>query len=82
MPKRIREPYYDLKDWMNRQGVSQIDLARTLGTTSNYINKKINGTGADFRLSEVRLLVAEYHMPADIFFKIEVPIKEQRETDR
>ncbi|MDF7627088.1 helix-turn-helix transcriptional regulator [Leuconostocaceae bacterium ESL0723] len=76
MSKRVRPPYYELKQWLSDRQISQIDLAKTLGTTSNYINKKINGTGADFRLSEVRLLVAEYGIPVDLFFTIQVPFKE------
>lgn len=74
-----RAPYLALKAWMIQNEVSQSELANKLGTTSNYINKKINGTGPDFRLSEVRKANKSLGVPIDIFFKIDVSIKEQKE---
>ena len=72
-----RKPYFKLKGWLVEHQVSQLDLAETLGTTRNNINKKINGSGSDFRLSEARKLVAKYHMPTSLFFEVDVPLKEQ-----
>jgi transcriptional regulator with XRE-family HTH domain len=71
-----REPYLGLKGWLSEHGVSQIELAKVLGTTSNYINKKINGTGPDFKLSEVRIINSQLGVPVELFFEIKVPIKE------
>ncbi|CAH1853510.1 hypothetical protein SAMN05216341_105103 [Leuconostocaceae bacterium R-53105] len=78
MTKRLREPYYALKKWLRRNHLSQLELAETLKTSSNYINKKINGTGSDFRLSEVRLLVSKYSIPVDLFFVLGLPESDKK----
>lgn len=72
-----RKPYRALKAWLIENDISQSELATTLGTTSNYVNKKINGTGPDFRLSEVRKANSDLGIPIDIFFTLKVPLKEQ-----
>mgnify|MGYP005791346871 FL=1 len=73
-----REPYFKLKGWMVEHSISQQDIADVLDTTANNVNKKINGTGPDFRLNEARKLVAKFHMPMSLFFDVKVPIKEPR----
>lgn len=73
-----REPYRDLKGWLLSNGISQSEVASALGTTPNYLNKKINGHGPDFKLSEVRKINRIFGTPVDIFFKIKVPLKEQK----
>ena len=45
-----RKPYLELKGWMASHNISQVEMAKVLGTTPSYVNKKINGTGPDFRL--------------------------------
>lgn len=74
---REREPYRKLKGWMIEHSISQQELADVLETTSNNINKKINGTGADFKLKEARKLVSKFQMPMSLFFEIKVPIRER-----
>lgn len=73
-----RKPYLELKGWMASHNISQVEMAKVLGTTPNYVNKKINGTGPDFKLSEARRLAATLKIPIDIFFAVKVPIKEQK----
>lgn len=73
-----REPYFKLKGWMVEHSISQQDIADVLDTTANNVNKKINGTGSDFRLNEARKLVAKFHMPMSLFFDVKVPIKEPK----
>ncbi|MCI1699434.1 helix-turn-helix domain-containing protein [Liquorilactobacillus nagelii] len=72
-----REPYRMLKAWLVENDISQSELADVLGTTPNYLNKKINGTGPDFRLSEVRKINTSLGIPINIFFNLKVPIKER-----
>ncbi len=65
--ERKRAPYNELKGWMVANGISQHDFALSLGTTDNYINKKLNGTGPDFKLSEARFLSIKYKFPVVLF---------------
>ncbi|MFT8329612.1 MAG: helix-turn-helix transcriptional regulator [Oenococcus oeni] len=81
MANRVREPYLELKGWLAEHNVRQSELAEVLDTTSNYVNKKINGTGSDFTLLEARKLVKHFGMPGSIFFTIHVPIREQNNPD-
>ena len=55
-------------------------MGEIIGTTANVVNKKLNGTGSDFKLSEVRTLHNKLKVPTDCFFEIEVPLSEQKET--
>ncbi|MCI2152429.1 XRE family transcriptional regulator [Leuconostoc mesenteroides] len=80
MAERIRKPYSELKGWLATNSISQKELAKSLDTTSNYINKKINGTGSDFKLSEVRKMSRDFGIPYRLFFTIDVPIKEQEKS--
>ncbi|EJO04131.1 helix-turn-helix domain-containing protein [Oenococcus oeni] len=77
MTNRVREPYLELKGWLVEHNVKQSEVAKVLNTSSNYINKKINGTGSDFTLLEARKLVKHFGMPGSIFFTVLVPIREQ-----
>lgn len=68
--------YSRLKGWLVENSISQADVAKKLGTTSNMVNKKLNGTGSDFRLSEARLLHEQLNVPMAYFFEVNVPKKE------
>ena len=54
MKKRII--YRQLKGWLVSNNISQKRVGEIIGTTANVVNKKINGTGSDFKLSEARAL--------------------------
>ena len=69
MANRVREPYLELKGWMAEHDVKQVDVAKVLDTTGNYVNKKINGTGSDFTLYEARKLVKHFGMPGSFFLQ-------------
>lgn len=71
-----RTVYSGLKGWLVANEIPQKSVAKVLGTTPNVVNKKLNGTGSDFRLSEARLLHRELKVPMSYFFEIQVPIKE------
>ena len=74
-----RPAYSGLKGWMVANKISQGKVAKILGTTANVVNKKLNGTGSDFRLSEARKLHSELGTPIAYFFEINAPLKEQKE---
>lgn len=46
--------------------------------TSNTITKKLNGFGADFKLSEAKIMHEELGVPIAYFFEPGVPKKEQK----
>lgn len=74
-----REAYNGLKGWLVANNISQTRVAKVLGTTPNYVNKKLNGTGSDFKLSEARILHSDLKVPMAYFFEIDVPLKEQKD---
>ncbi|MBF7128477.1 XRE family transcriptional regulator [Pediococcus pentosaceus] len=78
MKKRII--YRQLKGWLVSNNISQKRVGEIIGTTANVVNKKINGTGSDFKLSEARTLHNKLKVPTDCFFEIEVPLSERKET--
>ncbi|WP_241685152.1 XRE family transcriptional regulator [Pediococcus pentosaceus] len=78
MKKRII--YRQLKGWLVSNSISQKRVGEIIGTTANVVNKKINGTGSDFKLSEARTLHNKLKVPTDCFFEIEVPLSEREET--
>lgn len=55
-------------------------VGETIGTTANMVNKKINGTGSDFKLSEARTLHNKLKVPMAYFFEIDVPLSGHKET--
>lgn len=69
--------YNDLKGWLVAHDIAQTTVASALGTTPNYVNKKLNGTGPDFRLSEARKMHESLGVPMAYFFEVSVPSKEQ-----
>lgn len=77
---RRRPIYSGLKGWMVANNISQNEMAKVLNSTPNNINKKLNGTGSDFKLSEARELYEKLGTPAAYFFEIRVPIKERNKN--
>lgn len=75
---KTREPYSSLKGWLVANKISQIKVAEVFETTPNVVNKKLNGTGTDFTLSEARELCNKFGIPADYFFNLFVPQKGKR----
>lgn len=67
--KRIRKPYLELKAILVEKGITQTLLAEELGIGIVTLNKKLNGTGADFNLKEVRYLCKRLGIDPNIFFE-------------
>lgn len=61
-------PYSKLKAWMSENGVRQKDMAELLGVGISAINQKLNATGGDFSMAEVRKICEHYRISADSFF--------------
>lgn len=66
--KRRHAPYTKLKAYLNEIGLSQVELARSLGLSKSALNQKINGTGGDFTIREVRQICKLLNISADEFF--------------
>ena len=60
--------YYKFNAWLQENGISQTEVADLLGVTRITLNRKINGTGSDFSLTEVRKICSHYSISANDFF--------------
>jgi transcriptional regulator with XRE-family HTH domain len=68
MKNRRRKPYTKLKAFLVEHEIQQSDLAKIIGKSSSSLNQKINGTGSDFTIEEIRLICSKYGISADEFF--------------
>ncbi|WP_040980385.1 MULTISPECIES: helix-turn-helix domain-containing protein [Oceanobacillus] len=71
-----REPYFKVKAYLIEQNISRKDIAKILHISPQTLNKRLNGFGGDFRLSEVTTLYEVFGIPYALFFEPIVPIKE------
>ena len=74
-----RPAYNEIKAWMVLHDVKQKDFDKTLGNSTAFINRKLNGRNADFTLKEARKLSQVYGFPIKYFFAVGVPKSEQEE---
>lgn len=73
------KPYRKIKAYLVENNISQKELGVILKKSQSAVNQKLNGTGGDFSLQEVRILSQHYGIPTTFFFEIVVPIKERIE---
>ena len=66
--KKRHVPYSKLKAWMSENDVRQKHLAELLNLGISTINQKLNATGGDFSMAEVREICKHYGISADSFF--------------
>lgn len=66
--KNIREPYYKLIDFMRRNNIKHKEMADFLGKSPSAFSQNINGTGADFSLSEARMICKKWNLNIDEYF--------------
>jgi len=57
---RRRPPYKELRMWMVEKDIKSKDFADLLNLTDSQVSQRLNGTGADFKLEEIRTLANEY----------------------
>ncbi len=65
---RRHRPYYEFKDFLDNNNISQKEVAKLLGKSVSALNQNLNGTGGDFSLEEVRKICRVYKISADEFF--------------
>lgn len=70
MENRIqkRQPYYKLIDFMRRNDIKHKEMADFLGKSPSAFSQNINGTGADFSLSEARAICQKWNLNIDEYF--------------
>lgn len=65
---RRRQPYYKFKAFLVEKGIKQSEVAELIGKSIYAFNQKINGTGGDFTMTEVRLICEKHRISSDEFF--------------
>lgn len=63
-----RNQYYKFNAWLKENRINQEEVADLIGVTRITLNKKINGSGSDFTLTEVRTIANHFHINANDFF--------------
>ncbi len=66
--KRRHEPYSKFKAFLYENNIKQEEIAELIGKSSVAVNQKLNGTGGDFSIAEVRIICKKYNISADDFF--------------
>lgn len=66
--KRRRNPYFKFRAFLDEQGIKQVEVAEMLEINRATLNQKINGTGGDFSIVEVRKICEHYNISSDEFF--------------
>lgn len=67
--KDYAQPYFLLKSLLDRKGISQGELAKSVGIDRSTFNLKINrADGRDFKLSEAILIAKKLNVKVDDFF--------------
>lgn len=68
---RKRPPYKGFMAWMLVNDVSRKDIIELLSLSDSTLSHRLNGTGADFSIEEVRKLIATYGDSISKFFLIQ-----------
>lgn len=68
MSQRKRPPYKEFIAWMIVNDVKRQELQDLLGVTSATLSHRLNGTGADFTMEEVRTIINKYGEEVSSFF--------------
>lgn len=65
---RRHEPYTKFKAYLDEKNIKQSEVARLIGKSKTALNQKLNGTGGDFSISEIRIICNEFNISCDEFF--------------
>ncbi len=66
--ERRHTPYTKLKAYLDEIDMNQVELGAIINKSKSAINQKLNGTGGDFSLSEVRKICLTLGISSDEFF--------------
>lgn len=79
MAKRRREPYSKFKCWMKENGVKSVDIGKLIGKAAPGVSQRLNGTGPDFDVREIRIICQHYGISADEYF-IAYKVSQKQQT--
>lgn len=68
MKDRKREPYRSFMAWMLVNNVSRKEIQSLLNIKASTLSRRLQGTGPDFTIKEVRTLVSKYGEEVSQFF--------------
>lgn len=63
-----RATYNKFKGFLVENGIQQKEVAKLLNISVPTFNKKLNGTGSDFSIQDVKKICSRYNIKAEIFF--------------
>lgn len=67
--QRIKDPYFRLKNELDRRGVTQEEIAEAIEMDRSLFNLKINRSkGRDFYLSEAKAIASYLNIKLDDFY--------------
>ena len=66
--ERKRIPYLEFKHYLDSNNISQAYIGEIIGLKKSAVNQKINGTGGDFTVEEVKLICIELGISAQEYF--------------
>lgn len=67
--EKIREPYFNLKNEIERQKLNQKEVAEAIGMDRSLFNLKINRkNGRDFYLNEAQRIASHLKIKLDDFY--------------
>lgn len=65
---RRHEPYTKFKAYLDEKKIRQYEVAELIGKSKTALNQKLNGTGGDFSLTEIRIICNKFKISCDDFF--------------
>lgn len=65
---RKRPPYKEFLAWMLLNDVTRKDLIELLNISETSLSHRLNGTGADFTMDEVRTIISHFGEQVAQFF--------------
>lgn len=63
-----RATYNKFKGFLVENGIQQKEVAELLNISVPTFNKRLNGTGSDFSIQDVKKICSRYNIKAEIFF--------------
>lgn len=63
-----RATYNKFKGFLAENGIQQKEVAELLNISVPTFNKRLNGTGSDFSIQDVKKICSRYNIKAEIFF--------------
>jgi transcriptional regulator with XRE-family HTH domain len=77
---RRHVPYSKFKAFLHENGINQSEIAALLGKSLSAVNQKLNGTGGDFSIAEIRVICERYGISADEYFLCPSVSKKKHKT--